>query len=91
MKKKKPSKSQNDTTLPPDTELNQTDLLPVGSASRANRRLATAAAITIDCDAEELHREMDPDIMLLFEENLLLKYPMTQNTIGAALGVLEFK
>lgn len=43
------------------------------------------------CETSELYRVMDPDIMLLFDENLILKYPMTQNTIGTALGLLEFK
>lgn len=64
---------------------------PPASAQRTDRRRGGTAVITIDCDAEELHRAMDPDILLLFEESLLLKYPMTQNTIGTALGVLEFK
>lgn len=67
---------------------------PPASAQRDERRRGggtSATAITIDCDADEMHRAMDPDIMLLFEESLILKYPMTQNTIGTALGVLEFK
>lgn len=77
-----------------DAELNLSRPSPTATAQRDERRrggASSTAAITIDCDAEELHRAMDPDIMLLFEEQLLLKYPMTQNTIGTALGVLEFK
>lgn len=92
-KKKPASRSQNEqTTQQPDTELiNQTRLSPPATATRRAGATAAMATITVDCDAEELHRTMDPDVMLLFEEKLLLKYPMTQNTIGTALGVLEFK
>lgn len=43
------------------------------------------------CETSEFYRAMDPDIMLLFEENLVLKYPLTENTIGTVLGLLEFK
>lgn len=39
----------------------------------------------------DFYRSLDPNVMQLFEENLILKYPLTQETTGTALGLLEFK
>lgn len=39
----------------------------------------------------ENYRQMDPNVMLLFEEELVLKFPLSQDRVGHALGLLEFK
>lgn len=39
----------------------------------------------------EIYRQMDPIIMLLFEEQLVLEFPLSQEKIGHVLGLLEFK
>lgn len=44
-----------------------------------------------DTEAGDFFRPMDPNVIQLFEEPLILKYPLTQETTGTALGLLEFK
>lgn len=39
----------------------------------------------------EFLRCMDPDILILFEEELVLKYPLPTELIGTKLGLVEFK
>lgn len=39
----------------------------------------------------EFLRCMDPDVLILFEEELLLKYPLPDDSIGKNLGLMEFK
>lgn len=39
----------------------------------------------------ENYRQMDPNIMILFEEELVLKFPLSEDKVGHALGLLEFK
>lgn len=39
----------------------------------------------------EYYRQIDPDVMILFDENLILQFPLPKEKIGQALGVLEFK
>lgn len=34
---------------------------------------------------------MDPDIMLLLKENVIIQYPLQNDNIGCVLGLLEFK
>lgn len=48
-------------------------------------------SIDIDYELREFFRPMDPNIMILFEEDLILTYPLTEDTVGTALGLLEFK
>lgn len=44
-----------------------------------------------DQESGDFYRSLDPNVMQLFEESLILKYPLTQETTGTALGLLEFK
>lgn len=50
---------------------------------------------TIDFDpnfiSREYFRQIDPDVMLLFEKQLVLQYPLADDRVGEALGLLEFK
>lgn len=90
-RKKTSPKTQNTTSTPLiDTE----HILPntVGdiSLNQLTGRGHPRKAIE-DHECGEFFRPMDPDTMLLFEANLILKYPLTQDTIGTALGLLEFK
>lgn len=39
----------------------------------------------------EFLRCMDPDILILFDEELVLKYPLPSELIGSKLGLMEFK
>lgn len=39
----------------------------------------------------EFLRCMDPDVLVLFEANLLLTYPLPTDSIGKCLGLMEFK
>lgn len=39
----------------------------------------------------EFLRCMDPDVLLLFEEDIILKYPLPKESVGKALGLIEFK
>lgn len=39
----------------------------------------------------EFLRCMDPDVLVLFEEEIILKYPLPNESIGKALGLMEFK
>lgn len=39
----------------------------------------------------EFLRSMDPDVLLLFQENLVMKYPLPSEYIGQSLGLMEFK
>lgn len=41
--------------------------------------------------SNEYFRHLDPDVMLLFEEELVLQYPLPAEKKGHALGLLEFK
>lgn len=45
----------------------------------------------LNAGPNEFFRHLDPDVMLLFEEELILQYPLPQEKIGQALGLLEFK
>lgn len=39
----------------------------------------------------EFLRCMDPDVLALFDEEIILKYPLPKESIGKALGLMEFK
>lgn len=39
----------------------------------------------------EYLRCMDPDVLLLFDENIVMKYPLPKESIGKCLGLMEFK
>lgn len=39
----------------------------------------------------EFLRCMDPDILNVFDEDLILKYPLPSGLIGTKLGLMEFK
>lgn len=39
----------------------------------------------------EFLRCMDPDVLILFEEDIILKYPLPNESVGKALGLMEFK
>lgn len=81
----------------------QTSQLP----NTANETVAeTAAEVTIQPTARmmpskrgndwsvnlnEFLRSMDPDVLTLFEEEIILKYPLPKESIGKALGLMEFK
>lgn len=39
----------------------------------------------------EFLRCMDPDVIVLFDQDLVLKYPLPDESIGKSLGLMEFK
>lgn len=45
----------------------------------------------LNAGPNEYFRHLDPDVMLLFDEELILQYPLPPEKKGRALGLLEFK
>lgn len=39
----------------------------------------------------EFLRCMDPDVLVLFDEDLIMQYPLPTELIGTCLGLAEFK
>ena len=55
------------------------------------RMLSTKRSNDWIVNLNEFLRCMDPDILNLFDEELVLKYPLPNELIGTRLGLLEFK
>lgn len=55
------------------------------------KKKSFANMFTVNAASNEYFRHLDPDVMLLFEEELVLQYPLPAEKIGHALGLLEFK
>lgn len=56
-----------------------------------SKKKSLANVFALNSSPNEHFRLLDPDVMLLFEEELILQYPLPQEKIGHALGLLEFK
>lgn len=57
----------------------------------ATARAATSKRFVLSNDLSEFLRYMDANIIQLFDENLILKYPLPEEHVGTKLGLLEFK
>lgn len=57
------------------------------------RTMSTKRSGDWSVNLNEFLRCMDPDILILFDENteLVLKYPLPSELIGTKLGLMEFK
>lgn len=60
-------------------------------AAAASKKKSFPNVFALNASPNEYFRLLDPDVMLLFEEELILQYPLPQAKIGHALGLLEFK
>lgn len=55
------------------------------------RTISTKRSNDWSVNLNEFLRCMDPDILNLFDEELILKYPLPKELIGSKLGLTEFK
>lgn len=57
----------------------------------ATKKKSITNIFALNASPTEYVRHLDPDVMMLFEEELILQYPLPKEKIGHALGLLEFK
>lgn len=90
--KRKKANSKTQTTQMPNTA-NET---VAGTAAEATiqpsaRMMSAKRSNDWTVNLNEFLRCMDADVLVLFEEDLILKYPLPDESIGKKLGLMEFK
>lgn len=90
--KRKKAISKTQTTQMPNTA-NETI---AGSAADVTiqptaRMISAKRCNDWSVNLNEFLRCMDPNILILFDEELVLKYPLPNELIGTKLGLMEFK
>lgn len=89
--KRKKGASKTQTTQVPNTA-NETIAQSAGDVTiQPTARMSTKQSNDWSVNLNEFLRCMDPDILILFEEELVLKYPLPKELIGTKLGLMEFK
>lgn len=56
-----------------------------------SKTMSTKRSNDWSINLNEFLRCMDPDVLVLFDVELVLKYPLPKESIGTSLGLLEFK
>lgn len=87
-KRKKPS-SKTETTQ--QNTANITVAEPDVTIQTTARMMSTKRGNDWSVNLNEFLRCMDPDILILFDEELVLKYPLPVDLIGTKLGLMEFR
>ena len=90
------ARSKKNATVARETDTlmeSRADVTTGHLTGRVNVRKTTAKVTKFDfCyGAREIYRQMDPDVMQLLSEALVLKYPLSVEMIGTSLGLMEFK
>lgn len=90
--KRKKAISKTQTTQMPNTA-NETNVEAAADVTiQPTARMATTKRCNDwSVNLNEFLRCMDPNILILFDEELVLKYPLPKNLIGTKLGLMEFK
>lgn len=88
--KRKKAISKTQTSQIPSTAADMdtvadTTIVPTAKAAATKRSNDWSANLN------EFLRCMDPDVLVLFDEELVLKYPLPHESIGKSLGLMEFK
>lgn len=89
--KKKRGVPKTQTSQMPNTA-NETAVDTVADVTiQPTGRTMTKRSNDWSVNLNEFLRCMDPDVLVLFEENLVMKYPLPAEYIGKSLGLMEFK
>lgn len=90
--KRKKAISKTQTTQLPNTA-NETVAENAGDVTvqPTARMMSTKRNNDLSVNLNEFLRSMDPDILILFDEELVLTYPLPNELIGTKLGLMEFK
>lgn len=89
--KKKKGISKTQTTQIPNTA-NETAVDTAADVTvQPTARMMPKRSNDWSINLNEFLRCMDPDVLVLFEENLVMKYPMPTESVGKCLGLMEFK
>lgn len=88
--KRKKAVSKTQTSQMPSTagEMDTAVDITIQPTARAT---TTKRSNDLSGNLNEFLRSMDPDVLILFDEELLLKHPLPQEAIGKTLGLMEFK
>ncbi|XP_031621413.1 Fanconi anemia group D2 protein [Contarinia nasturtii] len=89
-KKKAISKTQT-SQLPSTANETVTDTAVDATIQPSARAMSTKRSNDWSLNLNEFLRCMDPDVLVLFEENLVMKYPLPREFVGKSLGLIEFK
>lgn len=86
--KRKKAGAKTQTTQIPNTANETVADVTIPSTART---MSTKRSNDWSVNLNEFLRCMDPDILILFDEELVLKYPLPNELVGSKLGLMEFK
>lgn len=89
-KKKAISKTQT-SQLPSTANETAADTAVDVTMQPTAKLMSTKRSNDWSLNLNEFLRCMDPDVLVLFDENLVMKYPLPRELIGKSLGLIEFK